>query len=510
MEAMSRIGRVAACLVAVAVVATAQAAEPRRPNVVLILADDLGLGDVRATNPRSRIATPNLDRLAREGLAFRDAHSPSSVCTPTRYALLTGRYAWRTRLARGVLDGTSPPLVPPARGTLAHLLGAAGYHTAVIGKWHLGWTWGRRDDGGIDFAAPVTGGPETNGFADSFCFAASLDMPPYVWVENGRPTAVPGRRAGVTKQQDRFGWYREGPIAADFDIPTVLPTLVRRAVEQVRQRAAAPEPFFLFLPLPAPHTPILPQPPFAGASGINPYADFVMQVDHHVGEILAALDAAGAAADTLVMLTSDNGCSPEADFGELARRGHDPSAGFRGHKADIYEGGHRVPLVVRWPAVIEAGRTTDALACLTDVYATLAEVTGRPPEAAGGEDGWSLVPVFTGGHSSGRETLVSHSVDGSFAIRRGRWKLCLCGGSGGWSEPREPEARRRGLPPVQLFDLEADPGETTNLQADQPELVAELVALLGSQVRRGRSTPGPDLANDREITFLPAGFPSPD
>jgi arylsulfatase A len=232
-------------------------------------------------------------------------------------------------------------------------------------------------------------------------------------------------------------------------------------------------------------------------------------VDHHVGQILAALDEAGIADDTLVLFTSDNGCSPEANFKLLAEHDHDPNAGFRGHKADIYEGGHRVTLIARWPAAIEGGRSTDALTCLTDVYPTLAEAAGRPREPAGGEDGWSLMPVFEGGDHSGRETLVSHSVEGAFAIRQGRWKLCLCGGSGGWSDPKERQAKKLGLPPVQLYDLVADPAETTNLEAAHPEVVADLIARLSAEVRRGRSTPGPDLANDREVSFLPAGMASP-
>lgn len=503
---MSRLPAAVGCLLLL--VSLSAAAEPERPNVILILADDFGLGDVRANNPASRIATPALDRLAREGLVFRDAHTPSSVCTPTRYGLLTGRYNWRTTLARGVLSGTSPPLVPADRPTLAHLLKAAGYHTAMIGKWHLGWQWARDAGGEIDFRAPVTGGPDANGFDEYLAFAASLDMPPYVWVENGRPTAVPDRREGVTKQQDAYAWYREGLIAPDFRIPEVLSTVCSRAVDHVKRRAAATEPFFLYLPLPAPHTPIVPEPPFKGASGLNPYADFVMQVDHHVGQILAALDEAGVAEHTLVIFTSDNGCSPEANFELLRRHGHDPTVGFRGHKADIFEGGHRVPLIVRWPAGIPAGRTSDALACLTDLYPTLAEAAGVPPprDEAGGEDGFSLGPVFRGADSTGRETLVSHSVDGLFAIRRGRWKLCLCGGSGGWSPPREPEAKQRGLPPVQLYDLEADRAERHDVAAQHPEVVADLVEALSAVVRRGRSTPGPDLANDREVSFLPVGF----
>jgi len=493
------------CFVLLPWVMTAQAAEPPRPNVIVILADDLGLGDVRATNPDSKIPVPALERLAREGLTFQDAHTPSSVCTPTRYCLLTGRYNWRSTLAQGVLSGTSPPLIPPDRPTLAHLLKAAGYHTGLIGKWHLGWNWGRDEAGELDFSRRIAGGPETNGFDESFAFSGSLDMPPYVWVENGRPTARPDRREGVTKQQDPYGWYREGPIAPDFRIREILPEIARRAVAHIRRRVAADTPFFLYLPLPAPHTPIVPEPPFRGRSGINPYADFVIQVDHHVGEILAALDAAGVTDNTLVLFTSDNGCSPEANFERLAEHGHDPSAGFRGHKADIYEGGHRVTLIARWPAMITGGRTTDSLTCLTDIYPTLAEAAGCPREPAGGEDGWSLMPVLEGHGGSGRETLVSHSAEGSFAIRRGRWKLCLCAGSGGWSEPKEAQARKLGLPPLQLYDLAADPGETRNLEAERPDVVADLIARLATEVRRGRSTPGPDLANDREVSFLPQG-----
>jgi arylsulfatase A len=499
-------------LVPTAAVAAEAKADRKQPNVIVVLADDLGPGDVRALNERSQIPTPALDRLAREGLSFLDAHTPSSVCTPTRYGLLTGRYAWRSRLARGVLSGTSPPLIPPERPTLASLFRSAGYHTAMIGKWHLGWNWSRNEQtdersGGIDFTAAVDGGPDANGFDEYYAFAASLDMPPYVWVENGQPTAVPDRTEGVSRKEDRYGWYRNGPIAPDFRIPEILPRCFQRACDHLRARAAEPQrPFFLYLALPAPHTPIVPVAAFRDASGINPYADFVMQVDHHVGELLAVLDEAGIAKNTLVVFTSDNGCSPEANFPLLTEHGHDPSAGLRGHKADIYEGGHRVPLLVRWPAMIAPGSTTSAVACLTDLYPTFAAITqsaGEDVKPAGGEDGFSLLPVFSGADGSGRETLVSHSVGGYFAIRRGRWKLCCCGGSGGWSPPREPVARAEGLPPLQLFDLEADPAETTNLIERHPDVAEDLLARLADEVRRGRSTPGPRLANDREVEFRP-------
>ena len=476
-----------------------------RPNVIVVLADDLGLGDLSPTNPQCKIKTTHLERMAKEGLTFLDAHTPSSVCTPTRYGLLTGRYNWRSRLARGVLSGTSEHLIPADRPTLGHLMKAAGYQTAMIGKWHLGWDW-HKDNGKIDFAKAVTNGPDINGIDRYYGHCGSLDMPPYVWVDSGRVTMQPDREEGVSKQEDPYGWYRKGPISADFKIDEVLPHLFDKAIDHVKVSAKSDKPFFLYLALPAPHTPIVPVPPFKGASGMNAYADFVMQVDHHMGQLLATLSEAGIDENTLVIFTSDNGCSPEANFDKLKEYQHDPSAGFRGHKADVYEGGHRVPLIARWPARIKPAQTTQALACLTDIYATLEAITGQTRQAIGGEDSFSWLPVFNGAAASGRETLVSHSISGSFAIREGNWKLCLCAGSGGWSAPNEAAAKRSGLPPVQLFDLESDPSESVNLAETHRDKVNELVQLLADQVARGRCTPGESVKNDREVTFLHEGM----
>ncbi len=488
------------------------------PNVIIVLADDLGIGDVSPTHPDCKIKTPNLQQFANQGLTFHDAHTPSSVCTPTRYGLLTGRYNWRSRLARGVLSGTSEHLIPADRPTLGHLMRGAGYHTGMIGKWHLGWDWHKTGEE-IDFTQPVLNGPDINGFDYYYAHCGSLDMPPYVWVETGRVTAQPDRVEGVTKKQDPYGWYRKGPIGADFHIDQVLPHLFDKSMDFVRQHAgkkAEDKPFFLYLALPAPHTPIVPVPPFKDASGMNPYADFVMQVDHHFGELMACLKEAGVDENTLVVFTSDNGCSPEANFGVLASHDHDPSGGFRGHKADIFEGGHRVPMLARWPGTIPAGRNTDQLACLTDLYATLQAITEQPRQAAGGEDSFSLLPVLTDDttshNSPPRTTLVSHSIGGSFAIRQGRWKLCLSAGSGGWSAPRENVAREKGLPPMQLFDLENDRGEKHNLVAEHPDKVNELLGILQRQVEQGRCTPGQPLENDRQVDALPAGvsWPTPE
>jgi arylsulfatase A len=420
---------------------------------------------------------------------------------------LTGRYNWRSRLARGVLSGRSNHLIPADRPTLGHLLHKAGYHTAMIGKWHLGWDWARNGKK-IDFTKPVRNGPDINGFDQYYGHCGSLDMPPYVWVDTGKITAQPDREEGVSKKEDRYGWYRKGPIGSDFKIPEVLPHLFDKSVAYVKSRAEQAKngkPFFLYLPLPAPHTPIVPVPPFKDASALNPYADFVMQMDHHMGQLLSAVKEAGLDDNTLVIFTSDNGCSPEGNFQLLQSKGHYPSAIYRGHKADIYEGGHRVPFIARWPGQIKGGGKTNALACLTDVYATLEQITGQQKQALGGEDGYSLVPVFKGESSSGRDTLISHSIGGSFAIRQGSWKLCLSAGSGGWSAPRERDAKKQGLPPMQLFNLADDPAEKKNLVKDNPEKVNTLLKLLDEDVRNGRSTPGEKVSNDRDVKFLPRG-----
>lgn len=491
---------------------SADHASAATPNVIVVMADDLGIGDVSPTNPDCKIKTPCLQRMAAQGLTFLDAHTPSSVCTPTRYGLLTGRYNWRSRLARGVLSGRSAHLIPKDRPTLGHLMREAGYHTAMIGKWHLGWDW-HKTGNKIDFTKPVKNGPDINGFDQYYGHCGSLDMPPYVWVDTGKITAQPDRVEGVSRGQNRYGWYRKGPIGSDFKIPEVLPHLFDKSIEYVKSRAESAKegkPFFLYLALPAPHTPIVPVPPFKDASGLNPYADFVMQMDHHMGQLLGAVKEAGLDDNTLVIFTSDNGCSPEANFELLHGKGHYPSGKYRGHKADIYEGGHRVPFIVRWPGNIEGGRKTEALACLTDVYATLQAVAGRARQTLGGEDGYSLLPVFKGAATSGRDTLISHSIGGSFAIRQGSWKLCLSSGSGGWSAPREGEAKKKGLPPMQLFNLADDPAEEKNLVNDEPEKVKALLLLLDEQVRMGRCAPGEKLKNDRDVKFLPAGVKMPE
>lgn len=365
----------------------------------------------------------------------------------------------------------------------------------MIGKWHLGWDWGTtdgqpaaKDGSNVDFNTAVSGGPDACGFEYSYGHCGSLDMPPYVYVENGRVTAPPDR---ITKNEGKYSWWREGPTGADFQHEDVLPNFTRRGLKYIEERAATDEPFFLYFPIPAPHTPILPTPEFRDKSGTNPYGDFCLQVDDMVGQFMDTLDRAGITDNTILIFTSDNGCSPEADFEELAKVGHNPSYIFRGHKADIYEGGHRIPLLIKWPEMIQAGSVSAETVCLVDLLATCADIAGTSLPDDAGEDSVSNLSIWRGQslNKSLREATIHHSIDGSFSIRKDNWKLEMCAGSGGWSDPR-PGKACEGLPPIQLYNLDDDIGERQNVYAENPEVIEELKTLLTDYVKNGRSTPG--------------------
>lgn len=506
--------RVVLSLLLAACVGVVCAAETgSRPNVIYILCDDLGYGDVRVLNPKGQIATPNMDRIAHEGLIFTDAHSGSSVCSPTRYGVMTGRYAWRSRLQNGVLGGLSPRLIEPGRETVASLLKKQGYHTACFGKWHLGMNWvlkpgkhvselsieTREQVNNVDYSQPITNGPNAVGFDHYFGISASLDMVPYCYIQNDKVTALPTLDKSYAMMLGRPQQTRLGPTAEGFDANDVLPRLAQEVTRYIEQRSndsKAGTPFFAYVPLASPHTPILPTEKWQGRSGLNPYADFVMETDAAVGRILETLDRTGLADNTLVILTSDNGCSPSADFTELKAKGHHPSHVFRGHKADIYEGGHRIPFLVRWPARVKGGQTSNALVCLTDFLATAAEITGTTLASTAGEDSFSFYGALVGTRSDpSRHSIVHHSINGSFAIREGFWKLCLCPGSGGWSAPRPGRDDQSQLPALQLYNLRDDIGETKNVQAEHPEVVERLSKQLETLVANGRSTLGEKQAN---------------
>jgi len=479
-----------------------------RPNIVYILADDLGPGDVTAFNSQSKIATPNMDMLASQGMRFTDAHSGSAVCTPTRYGVLTGRYAWRTRLQRGVGWGYSPPLIAADRLTVASLVQPLGYRTACVGKWHLGLKWGLQDEQDpplerrdetwekIDFTQPISSGPNEVGFDYFFGIAASLDMHPHVYIKNHRVTTVPTK---IVPESVGKKCWRAGPIGDDFKHIEVLDKLTEKAVRFIE--AQTPDkPFLLYFPLTAPHKPIIPQPRFQNQSGLNDWGDFVMQVDWTVGEVMNALQKKGLADNTLLMVTSDNGATPGADFPFLVERGHNPSHVYRGHKADLFEGGHRVAFIARWPKVIKVGSSSSDTICHTDLLATVADITGFTLPDNAGEDSVSMLPLFMQTATGPiREATVHHSINGSFAIRRGKWKLLLCGGSGGWSNPRPAKARKANLPSIQLYDLVTDIAESVNVAAEHPDVVDQLKSLLKRYVDEGRSTPGRPQANDGEV-----------
>lgn len=479
------------------------------PNIVYILADDLGIGDISGYNPASKINTVNLDRLINGGMKFTDAHTSSAVCTPTRYGIITGRYNWRSTLKNGVLGGYSKPLIPTERLTVGKLLQDRGYHTAFVGKWHLGWDWTFEENTPnidnlannfeVDYSQPIKNGPKDLGFTYSYGFSGSLDMPPYVYVEDNRITAAPDR---VTVNVDDKGFWREGPTGSDFDHVQVLPHLTHNAVEYIHRQSNTGEPFFLYFALPAPHTPILPTTEFMGKSNTNMYGDFMLQVDDVVGQVIRALEENGQLENTILIFVSDNGCSPKASFPELEKVNHDPSYIYRGHKADIYEGGHRVPFIVHWPEKIQNAGISSSTLCTTDLMATLAELVDYELPEEAGEDSFSFLPLLTGENLNTpiREATVHHSIDGSFAIRKEEWKLILCPGSGGWSFPRTPE-ELKGLPPMQLYNLEKDPGEEQNLIESHPDKVQEMKSLLSAYIQKGRSTPGAPQKNDGPETW---------
>lgn len=479
--------------------------ENENPNIIYILADDLGYGDVSIYNESSKIQTPNIDNLASNGVMYTDAHTSSSVCTPTRYSILTGRYNWRTRLKSGVVSGYSKSLIKPNRTTVADFLKSNGYNTAFIGKWHLGWDWEITQPDSlnlnidnlkarpeVDFTKPIKNGPNTHGFDYSYGFCGSLDMPPYVWVENDMPTAVPTK---LTKGKSRQGTWRKGLTADDFSHEQALPEIANRTVDYINENANKDKPFFVYMPLPAPHTPILPTKEFQGKSGLdNPYGDFVLMVDWVVGEVTKSLEKNGISENTLIVFTSDNGCSPTANFKQLKSKGHNPSYTFKGTKSDIFEGGHRVPYIMTWKSKIQPEKS-EQLVCTTDFFATVADVLGVNFDDNVAEDSFSHL---ANSDSPKRESIIHHSVRGEFAYRSGDWKVNFCKGSGGWSYPNSniKKSVYDSLPDFQLYNIKNDVAETKNLQAKYHGIIDAYREDLLKIINDGRSTVGEKQMND--------------
>lgn len=460
-----------------------------RPNIIYIICDDLGYGDIQALAPEtSKILTPNADKLASQGMVFTDAHSGSAVCTPTRYGIMTGRYSWRTKLQNGVVQGYRDNLIAPDRPTVASHLKDQGYHTAIVGKWHLNFQYINPETKELlekptkrqGFMAPVgttiPDGPLTRGFQYFYGIHHAGSMKEII--ENDQ----------VIKHEDQINF---------------LPSLTRKSVEYINERAKDKQtPFFLYVPLGSPHTPIVPSPDWQGKSELGKYGDFVMETDNVVGEISKALEKHGLVENTVVIFTSDNGASPAANFPALVEKGHYVSAHMRGSKADLWDGGHRIPFIVRWPGQIKAGGTSDQLICLTDLFATIGEITQTPLPTNGAEDSFSFLPALSGKSiNAERKGVIHHSNRGYFGYRQGKWKLLLAKGSGGWSSPKEEEVTE-GTSVAQLYDLESDPGETTNLYEKEPEMAQKLLKDLESDIWSGYTRKGSTTKNDIEEIIL--------
>ena len=462
-----------------------------KPNIVYIICDDLGYGDIQYLNPeKGKIPTPHVDRLASQGMIFTDAHSGSSVCTPTRYGVLTGRYSWRTSLQSGVVQGFAPCLIAQDRPTVASFLQNEGYHTAIIGKWHLNFKYLDPESGEEyskkKYKAPPVGskipdGPIHRGF-DYF----------HGFHHAGNMEAV----------------IEDDKVIAHDPVINMLPRLTQKSVQYIESRKDSKKPFFLYVPLGSPHTPIVPTPEWEGKSGLGKYGDFVMQTDHVVGEIQKALTKIGQVDNTLIIFTSDNGCSKAAGIGELAKQGHIVSADLRGSKADLWDGGHRIPFIVKWPGRVKPGSESDQLICLTDLFATMTDLLGQKALENSGEDSVSFLPALHGKKIvSSRKGVIHHSISGHFAYRQGPWKLLLAKASGGWTSPKEKQAPA-GAAPGQLYDLSTDLGEKKNLYEEKPDMVASLLALLEKDIKRGRSTKGPKSKNDyNNIKLWKSGEP---
>jgi arylsulfatase A len=468
-----------------------------RPNIIIILADDLGYGDVQSFNPHSKIPTPNLDKLARQGVRFTDAHSPSSVCTPTRYGLLTGRYPWRSRLKAGVLSPLGKPLIEEGRLTLPAMLKQQGYATAIVGKWHLGWDWATTDGkvaaitpnglSNVDFTKPVANGPITRGF-DYFYGVDLPNFPPYVFIENDRTLGTPTE----TIPPNNPDINRKGPMMKDWDPVKILPAITDRAVRYVEERAKSSQPFFLYFALTSPHYPVVPSPEFVGKSQAGVYGDFVVQTDAAVGAVMDALQRAGADKNTLVIFTSDNGpeVASEVKIGAYERINksqHASMANWRGVKRDAWEGGHRVPFIARWTGKIPAGKTNDSLLGHLDLMASIAALTGYKLLSEAAPDSFNQLPALLQNKATKRGELVYHEHNGHLALRQGDWVFVDSATCGDGNKEPEWFRQARGLHncagPGALYNLKTDPAQAKNLYDAQPDKVRALKVRL-EQIRQ--------------------------
>jgi len=459
---------------------------PPTPNIVFIMCDDLGYGDVQCLNPKfGKIKTPCIDSLAANGMTFNDAHSGSAVCTPTRYGLLTGRHCWRTRLQNGVVQGFAPCLIAESRPTVATYLRSLGYQTAIIGKWHLNF----------QYQDPST---------KAFLKRAKNSIPPVgALVPDGPVSRGFDYFHGFHHSRDMDAVIENGEVIEHDNSVNMLPRLASQSVRYIKEATNTKKPFFLYVPLSSPHTPIVPSAEWEGKSGLSPYADFVMQTDDVVGQIITAIDSCEISDHTLIVFTSDNGCSKAAGIQQLAERGHRVSGPYRGSKADLWEGGHRIPFFMRWTGTIQPNTSSDETICITDMFATIADLLVSDTPSLAAEDSVSFLPAL---HAepvpNTRNGLIHASISGHFGYRSNNWKLLLARGSGGWTTPKEAQAKKDQLPAFQLYDIANDPGELHNLQSENRDIAEQLFHFLETDVRRGRSTVGSESANDTEMIEL--------
>ncbi|WP_339881482.1 arylsulfatase [Polaribacter vadi] len=483
-----------------------------RPNIIYILADDLGIGDVSIYNENSKIQTPNLDQMAKEGMKFTDAHTSSAVCTPTRYGILTGRYNWRTPLKEFVTWGNSPSLIQKDRLTVAQMLKNSGYKTANIGKWHLGLNWSMKNNSpefdhysdksnrlnfrDIDYSKPLKFGPKNMGFDYSYIISASLNMPPFVYIENDKVTRVPTGISSQTKKQSPYATWIRGEIADNFKHEEVLPNVVSKSISFIKENANKEEPFFMYIPLPSPHNPVLPIAPWKGQSEIgSPYADFVIMIDDLMGTIFKTLKEQGIDENTLVVFTSDNGFATTNDLKTLRKKKHSPSYIYSGYKGSYLEGGHRVPFLVKWPGKIKPNSVSDATICTTDFMATCADIINYNFKDNEAEDSFSMLPLLMNEGNYLRETTIHHDKYGVFAIRKDDWKLVVSPNSGIMASG-ETKKYKDASSDVLLYNLKEDIKEENNIAAKFPEKVKKLKYLLIKQIKDGRSTLGKVQEND--------------
>jgi arylsulfatase A-like enzyme len=491
-----------------------------KPNIVLIYADDLGYGEVSAYNPaRNKVPTPRIDHLAAQGMRFTDAHSSSAVCSPSRYTMLTGRYHWRSRLQQGIVGLWEKPLIAEDRLTLGGMLRGHGYQTAITGKWHLGWDWNLSKTQIAQmsasnknvvsptqeqlalwsqlFARDIRGGPVDRGF-DRYFGTDVPNWPPFCFIENRRTLGMPNEFLPASQFLNNLA-SQQGPALKNWSLEPILPAITQRACDWIGEFAKSGKPFFLYFPMTAPHTPIAPTAEWRGKSGLGAYADFVLQTDAAIGRVLDALEQAGVVDNTLVILTSDNGNASYAGGKDLEKSGHYPSGPLRGYKFDAWEGGHRVPFIVRWPKLVKAGSVCSHLIQQSDLMATFADILQLPLPDNAAEDSISFLSLLKGGSKPSRDIGISCSAAGVPALRSGSWKFIPANPGRG----NAGKNTTKGDQVAHLYHLEEDLGETKNLATAMPDKVKEMKALLETIITQGRSTPGSNQKNDVPVVRHP-------